>query len=173
MKLSPREQKLAMAVGLTLFLLLNLLIFSAFSRQNLALRAELAQQRLEWSNMQILLGEQSLWADRDAAITAKQPKLTSENAAGVELLDNVKGVAQKHNVSLDNEVLGGVTETQWYRSVPVTLDTHSSWPDLVAFLYALQKPDQFIVCEAANLTQDPGDPTKMIGHFTISRWYAP
>jgi hypothetical protein len=173
MTLSPREKKLSIAVGGTLFVLLNLFIFSAFSRQNLALRSELAQQRLEWSNMQILLGEQGLWADRDAALTARQPKMTSENAAGVELLDAVRGIAKMHSVTTANEVLGGVVDTQWYRSAPVTVDTHSSWPDLVAFLYALQKPDQFIVCEGVNIQQDPGDPTKMIGHFTIARWYAP
>jgi hypothetical protein len=173
MTLSPREKNLAFAVGGTLFVVLNLFLFSAFSAKNQALRAELAQQRLEWSNMEILLGEQGLWADRDAALTAAQPKLTSENAAGVELLDSIRGIAKKHSVTLENEVLGGIVDNQWYRSAPVTLDTHSSWPDLVAFLYALQKPDLFIVCEAANVQQDPGDPTKMIGHFTIARWYAP
>ena len=173
MTLSPREKKLAIGVGGTVFVLLNLFIFSAFSRQDLALRTELAQQRLEWSNMQILLGEQSLWADRDAAITAKQPVMAGENAAGVELLDTIRGIAKMHSVSLEQEVLGGVVDNQWYRSAPVTVDTHSSWPDLVAFLYALQKPDQFIVCESANIQVDPADQTKMLGHLKIARWYAP
>ena len=173
MTLSPREKNLAFAVGGTVFVLLNLFILSAFSQKNLALRTELAQQRLEWSNMQILLSEQGVWADRDAALTQRQPKMTSESAAGVELLDTIRGIAKTHSVSLQNEVLGGVVDNQWYRSAPVTTDTHSSWPDLVAFLYALQKPDQFIVCEAVNIQQDPSDATKMIGHFTIARWYAP
>jgi len=55
----------------------------------------------------------------------------------------------------------------------VMVDTHSSWPDLIGFLYAVQKPDQFIVCESANLQVDPADQTKMLGHFKIARWYAP
>ena len=46
-----------------------------------------------------------------------------------------------------------------------SMDTHSSWPDLIGFLYALQKPDQFIVCEAANIQVDPSDQTKMLGHL--------
>jgi hypothetical protein len=173
MTLSPREKKLAMAVGGTLFVLVNLLIFSEFARQDQSLRQELAQQRLEWSNMQILLDEQSLWADRDAAITAKQPKIASENAAVVELHDTIQQIAKSHSVTLQDDVLADVVNNQWYRSAPVKVVTHSSWPDLVSFLYALQRPDQFVVCEAANIQQDPGDPTKMIGSFTIARWYAP
>jgi hypothetical protein len=123
--------------------------------------------------MQQLLGEEDLWATRDAALTAKQPKLSNENAAGVELLDLIRVLAKKDQVTLENEVFGGVTKSTWYRSVPVTLDTHSSWPDLIRFLYAIQKPDQFIVCEDANIQVDPGDQTKMLGHFIIARWYAP
>ena len=173
MKLAPREKVLAMAVGGMVFVLVNLLILRAFARQSATLRSDLAQQRLEWATMQDVLSDQDLWAARDAALTAKQPRLTNENSAGVELLDMVRELARGHAVTVENEVFGGVVKNQWYRSVPVTLDTHSSWPDLIAFLYALQKPDKFIVCEGANIQVDPGDQTKMIGHFKIARWYAP
>jgi len=147
---------------------------SQFSKQNAALRAQLAGQRLEWSGMQQLLAEQSIWSARDAALTAKQPPLTNENAAGVELYDMIRQLAQKQAVTVLNPVLnGGVEKSKWYRSVPVTIDTSSTWPQLLSFLYALQKPDQFMVCEDANIQVDPTDQTKMVGHFKIARWYAP
>jgi hypothetical protein len=123
--------------------------------------------------MQQLLAEKDLWAARDAALSAKQPSLTNENAAGVELLDAIEGLARGHSVTLDNKVLGEVVKTQWYRSVPVSVDTHSTWPNLIGFLYALQSPDQFTVCEGASIQVDPSDPTKMLGHFKIARWYTP
>jgi hypothetical protein len=174
MKLSPREQKLAAIVGGAGFIFLNLLLLSAFSKQNLALRTQLAEQRLEWSGMQQLLQETSLWTARDNALSAKQPALTNENAAGVELYDSIRELAQKDAVNVLNPILNaGVEKDQWYRSVPVTIDTSSTWPQLLSFLYALQKPDQFIVCENANIQVDPTDQTKMVGHFKIARWYAP
>jgi len=173
MKMSSRERMLSMAMGGIVFVLLNLWLLSTFAQRNLALRAELADRQIQWTAMQELLSEQSLWAGRDAALSARQPKLGNENAAGVELLDLVKGMAAKHNVKWENEVFGGVVKNTSYRSVPVMMDTHSSWPDLIGFLYALQKPDQFIVCESANIQVDPGDPTRMLGHFKIARWYAP
>lgn len=173
MTLTPREKTLALAIGGLVFVLLNLLLFSAFARRNIALRSELSERRVEWSGIQELLGQQSLWEARDAALMAKQPKLTNENAAGPELLDLVRVLAKSHQVSVQNEVIGGVARSQWYRSVPVSLDTHSSWPDLVSFLYALQRPDKFIVCESANIQVDPSDQTKMLAHFKIARWYSP
>jgi hypothetical protein len=173
MKLTARERTLAIATGATVFLLLNLLLLTAFARRNDALKGDLAQQRLEWDGMQELLTEQDFWAARDAAITAKQPGLTDENAAGVDLLNSIRDLAKSHSVSIENATFPGAAKSQWYRSVPVALDTHSSWPDLVGFLYALQKPDQFIVCEGANIQVDPSDQTKMIGHFKIARWYSP
>jgi len=173
MKLSSRERTLALATGGVVFVLLTLLLLSAFARRNAALREQLAQQRLEWATMQELLAEQDLWAARDAALTAKQPSLTNENAAGVELLDTLRGLAKNHSVTLENPVFEGVARNKWYRSVPVSLDTHSSWPDLIGFLYALQKPDRFIVCEGVNIQVDPSDQTKMLGHFKIARWYSP
>ena len=174
MKLSSREKVLAMATGGVVFVLLNLLLLSAFARRNTALRAELAQQRLEWASMQDLLGEQDLWAARDAALTAKQPGLDQRKRRRRRApRHHPRAWPRTHSVTLDNPVFGGVVKTPWYRSVPVSLDTHSSWPDLIGFLYALQKPDQFIVCEGANIQVDPSDQTKMLGHFKIARWYAP
>ena len=173
MKLSPREKVLAMAVGGCVFILLNLWLLSAFSRRNATLRIDLVQRRTELANIQDTLAQRDLFAARDAAITGKQPRLVNDNAAAVELLDSVRDLAKKHNVTTENEVLGVLAKSTWYRSVPITLDTHSSWSDLIAFLYALQKPDQFTVCESANIQLDPSDPAKMSGHFKIGRWYAP
>lgn len=173
MKLSSREKNLALIVGLVLAVLLNLFLVSAFSRRNTALRSELVERKVELSGINALLEVRDQWSAKDAALTARQPKLSNENAAGVELLDLVRLLAKKHSVTLENEVFGGVVASQWSRSVPVTLDTHSSWPDLISFLYSIQKPDQFIVCEAANIQVDPSDQTKMLGHLKIARWYAP
>ena len=173
MTMSSREKMLSLIVGGTVVVLLNLLLVNAFAHRNTALRQELAERKTEWTAMQALLEQEQEWSQKDGALTGKQPKLTNENAAGVELLNVVSGLAKEHGVLIDNQVFGGVAKSAAYKSVPVSLDTHSTWPALIQFLYALQKPDQFIVCEAANIQVDPGDPTKMLGHFKIARWYAP
>ena len=174
MKLSAREKTLATVVGGVVFLLLNLALFSALAKKNDALRMEMEQRRSDWSAMKELMGEEGLWEARDAALTARQPKLENENAAGVELFDSLRQLAKNCGVTPENPVISEeVVNNGFYRSVSVSLDTESSWSNLVAFLYALQKPDQFLVCEAATINVDPADQTKMAGHFKIARWYAP
>ncbi len=173
MTLSPREKYLAMAVGGIVLVVLNIGLLSAFARKNTDLRAELATRKMEWSAMQQLLEDQELWAKRNAAIDAKQPKMGNENAAGVELLDTIRGLAKSANVTLENPSFGAAVKTPWARVIPVTVDTRSTWPDLVTFLRQVQQPDQFIVIESASMQVDPGDATKMRGHFRIARWFAP
>jgi hypothetical protein len=173
MKLSSRERFLGLLVAGSAFVILNLFLLSALGKRNTALRVDLAQRQLELGTIRDTLAQRDQWAAREAAITTKQPRLSNENAAGVELLDVVHDIAKKNQITTENEVLGGGVKNLWYRSVPVSLDVHSSWPGLISFLYALQRPDQFIVCESANIQVDPSDPTKMLAHFKIARWYAP
>jgi hypothetical protein len=173
MTLSSREKTLAIAMGSVVLILVSLLLLRAFARRNIDLRSQLDQERQTWASMQELLSEQGEWTARDAAITAKQPKLEDEQTAEINLENVIKDLAKKHGVTVENEVFRGVADAQWYRSVPMDIDTRSTWPDLIAFLYALQRPDQFIVCEHANIQVDASDPTKMAGQLRIARWYAP
>jgi hypothetical protein len=171
-KLSSRERILSFAVGGMVFVLLNLVLLNAFARKNITLRAELAQGRADEAAMRELLSQQDLWAKRDAWLNARQPRLTNEGAAGVELLDNVSDIAKKADLTVENRAIGVTEKTQWARSVSVTLDSHSTWPNLIKFLQAIQAPDQFIVFENAHIEVDAADPTRMTGHFKIARWYA-
>src|SRR5205823_6349612 len=102
-----------------------------------------------------------------------QPKLVNEGSAGVELLDYVKSVAKKSDVVLENPAIGSPAKAQFYRSVPVNIETKSSWATLIRFLESIQQPEQFIVFETANVAIDPADPAMMRGKFKIARWYAP
>jgi hypothetical protein len=171
-KLNQREKILAAVTGGIVFLLLNLLLVNAFIRKNIVLRADLAQGQSNLAAMKQLLAEQDLWVKRNDWITKKQPKLSNEGAAGVELLDFIRTVGKRTNITIDNPAIGAPAKTQWARSVSVTLDTHSSWADLIQFLQSTQQPDQFIVFEDAHIQIDAGDATKMQGHFKIARWYA-
>jgi len=71
---SSRERILAASVGAVVFVLLNLLLLSAFGRHNAGPSGTIGAQRIEWTAMQELLGEQGLWADRDGALTAQNSR---------------------------------------------------------------------------------------------------
>ena len=173
MTLSARERTLATIVGVVVFLLLNLFVLSAFSRKQALLREQLAARKNEQVSMQQLLAEREQWEQRDAWLSEKQPKLTDENTAGVQLLDQIRDFARPHEVTLENPAISTPARTQWYHSVSVTVETRSSWQGLIQFLQTAQAPGQFVVFESANVQIDANDPSQMRGRFKIARWYAP
>jgi Tfp pilus assembly protein PilO len=170
--MTRREKILAAGVGSVLFILLNLFLLSFFFGKQATLRADLAIKQDSFQTASTLLSERELWTKRDAWLRAKQPKLVDESGAGVELLNEIKDAAKKSDATLENPAIGTTQKTPGYRSVPVNVETKSSWESLIKFLHEVQKPDQFIVLESANIQIDSADQTKMHGHFKIARWYA-
>jgi len=172
-QLSRREKTLAALVGAVVFVLLNLFLVSAFVKKSASLRAEFVLKRNSRDAMQQMLTERPMWEQRDQWLNKTQPKLENESEAGVQLLDQIRDMARQRNVIVENQVIGSPAKTQWYRSVSVTLETRSSWQNLVDFLQNVQRPDQCVVFESANIQIDPNNATQMHGRFKIARWYAP
>jgi type II secretion system (T2SS) protein M len=170
--MSQREKVLAGAVGGVAFVLLNLFLLSYFFRQQARVRADLVTKNADWTIAEVLLSERDLWAKRDAWLHEKQPKLTNESGAGVELLEEIKKAAKAADVQIESPAIGIPQKGPTYRSVPVTLETKSSWKAMIEFLHAIQKPEQFIVFENANIQIDPNDQTQMRGKLKIARWYS-
>lgn len=173
MKLSGREKILAGIVLGAVFLVLNLVIIRALVAKQALLRTELASRGRDLQTMKLLLSERDLWTKRAAWLSARQPPLTNESGAGVQLLEQIRVIAREKLVTLENPAFGTNNKTKWYRSVSVNVETKGSLGALVHFLDALQQPDQFIVLESADFAIDSADKSQMHGTFRIARWYAP
>jgi hypothetical protein len=171
--LSQREKLLAFAVGGIALLFGTAFLFNLFFEERNHLYTQLRSKTLQLRAMRALAAQETLWKKRDAWLLARQPKLTDSDAAGVELLSQVKDAAKKHQVLLDHPAIGLPDQKAGYTSVSLDLETTSSWPAILDLLHDLQKPDQFIAIEGANLKIDDADHTQMRGHFKIARWFAP
>lgn len=171
--LSTREKNLSIFVGTILFFAVTYFVGDYFLQNHTRLRAELAKQKRQLAALQALSGEKALWEQREAWLREKQPKLAADDGAGVKLLDQIKNLARKHVVALENPVIRPPARKPDYTAIGVELETKSSWAALIAFLGEVQAPEQFIVLESANLKIDTADPTQMRGKFKITRWAAP
>ena len=89
------------------------------------------------------------------------------------MLDQVKEVAGKYNILIENPAIGSGETTPNHQTVFASIETKSPWPPLVHFLYDVQQPESFVVFESVSLMIDSGDPTMMRGKFKIARWFAP
>lgn len=172
-KMTPRERTLALLVGGTLFLIFNVIGVSSFIKKHLAVGANLVHKRNQWEAAQQLLLERQTWITRREWLLKAQRPLLTEGSAGVELLDSLKAVCQRHSLTVVSPAIGSVERHPTYASVSVTFETKSPWNSLIGFLHELQSPETFIVLENVDLEVDPADSTRMRGVFRIARWYAP
>jgi hypothetical protein len=171
-RMNRRERLLAGTVVLVVFLLVNLFFWSWLFRAIGDSRLEVAKRKAMHNEQMVLLRESDLWANRDKWLREHQPAFHGASDASA-LLDQLKQVAGKYNVLIENPAIGPSAATGNYQSVSVSIETKSQWPPLVHFLYDVQAPDGFMVFESANVAIDPSDQTQMRGKFKIARWYAP
>ena len=170
--LNPRERRLVVIVGTIVFLLLNWYIwgklFGALDRA----RTDLVARRNTRKVQEVFIRERSLWEKRAQWLKQHQPTLKGPGDAST-LLDQVKQVAGKHNVLIENPAIGTSDATPDHQAVFASFDVKSAWPGLVHFLYDVQQPESFIVFESITLNIDAADPTQMRGKMKIARWFAP
>jgi len=171
-RMNPRERLLAWIVAGAMFVLLNLLIlnwlFGALGRA----RVELAARRAAGAEQALYMKERDLWMKRDQWIQQHQPTLKNPAEASV-LLDDLKQIAGKYNVLIENPAIGSGETTPNHQAVFASIETKSPWPPLIHFLYDVQRPDAFVVFENVNLAIDSSDSTMMRGKFKVARWFAP
>jgi hypothetical protein len=171
-QMNQRERMLALSVAGILFLLINLAIWSALFGMSAGARADYATQRATRTEQKVYLEEEKMWKRRAEWLKKKQPHLTNPAEAST-LLTQVKQIAGKYNLEIDNPQIGAVETTPSHQSVSATFETKSEWGPLVHFLYDAQKPEAFTVFETVNLMVDATDPTVMRGRFKIAKWFAP
>ncbi len=171
-RMNPRERVLAAIVAGTVFLLLNLYIWGKLLGTLDKARADLAARQNTRKVQEVYIRERDLWEKRAQWLKEHQPTLKGPGDAST-LLDQVKQIAGKHNVLIENPAIGTGDATPDRQAVFANVEVKSPWPPLVKFLYELQQPESFIVFESVTLNIDPGDPTQMRGKLKIARWFAP
>ena len=171
-RLNRRERILGAIVAGGVFLLLNLYVWSKLLGSLEQARADLVERQNTRKVQQLYIKERGLWEKRAQWLKERQPVLKGPGEAST-LLDQIKQIAGKHNVLIENPAIGTSDSTPERQSVFASIDVKSPWPPLVRFLYDVQQPESFVVFESVTLQIDPGDPTMMRGKLKIARWFAP
>lgn len=171
-QMNRRERMLAGIVAAAVIVLANLFLWS-WLRDGIREASEQVDKRKEVRKEQMLfLRDGDLWSKRDEWLRKHQPAFKSAADTSV-LFEQIKQVAAKYKVLLENPALGTGDSNAAYQSIFVSVETKSAWDPLVHFLYDMQQPESFVVCENVNLAIDPSDATQMRGKFRIARWCTP
>jgi len=171
-RMNRRERLLATIVAGIVFLLINLYVWGKLFGSLDQARADLEARRNTRKLQEVYIKERGLWEKRAQWLKQHQPVLKGPGEAST-LLDEIKQVAGKHNVLIENPAIGTGDATPDRQSVFASVEVKSPWPPLVRFLYDVQQPESFVVFESVTLNIDPADPTMMRGKLKIARWFAP
>ncbi len=171
-RLSQRERILSAIVAGVIFILLNWFVWSKLLGTLDQARTDLAARRDTRKVQEVFIRERALWETRAKWLTEHQPALKGPGEAST-LLDQIKQVAGKHNVVIENPAIGTSDATPERQAVFASFEVKSPWPPLVKFLYDVQQLESFVVFESITLNIDPADPTAMRGKMKLARWFAP
>ena len=171
-RMNRRERILATIVAGGLFFLINLYVWGKLFSSLDQTRADLVERRNTRKVQDVYIKERALWEKRAQWLKERQPVLKGPGEAST-LLDEIKQIAGKHNVLIENPAIGTGDATPDRQSVFASIDVKSPWPPLVRFFYDVQQPESFVVFESVTLNIDPADPTMMRGKLKIARWFAP
>jgi hypothetical protein len=172
-RMNQRERILSLTIGGVVFALLNLFLWNWLLGAVSSARADLAQRKSMRKEQEIFVRERDLWTEREQWLNQHQPAFNGAGEASTLLEQQLKPVAAKYNILLENPQIGSGETTPSHQTVWASVDTKSDWQSLVHFLYDIQGPEAFVVFENATLAVDNGDQTKMHGKFKIARWFAP
>src|SRR4051812_15946312 len=104
-RMNRRERFFAAIVGGGVFLFLYLYVWGKISGALEAARTELGEQKATRKTQEVYIKERDLWVKRAEWLKAHQPVLKGPGEAST-LLDQIKGVASKHNVLIENPAIG-------------------------------------------------------------------
>jgi len=173
LRMNRRERILSLSIASVVFALINVFLWSSVLGAVGKARTDLAQRKSQRKEQEIFVKERDLWTQRQEWLEQHQPAFNGAGEASTLLEQQLKPVAAKYNVLLENPQIGSGETTPSHQTVWASVETRSDWQSIVHFLYDVQQPEAFIVFENATLAVDSGDPTKMRGKFKIARWFAP
>ena len=172
LRMNRREQIMTLAIAGVLFVLINLFVWRLLLGSIGNSRRQLAARKTTRNEQKVYLRERELWKKRDEWLQETQPAMKGAEEPST-LLDQLKQIAGKYNIPIENPAIGPGETTPTHQAVFASIETSSHWPEMVHFLYDVQHPDAFIVFESVNLAVDGSDPTMMRGKFKIAKWFAP
>jgi hypothetical protein len=172
-RMNRRERILSLAVGGVVFALVNVFIWSWVLGAIGRARADYTQRKSLRKEQEIFIKERDLWTQREQWLEKHQPPFNGQGEASTLLEQQLRPVAAKYNVLLENPQIGSGETTPSHQTVWASVETKSDWPALIHFMYDVQQPEAFIVFESATMSVDSTDATKMKGKFKIARWFAP
>jgi hypothetical protein len=171
-KLTKRERKLAILVGVVVFLVANLIGVTALLRKQEEFQTNLELLRTERSEADSWLAQKETWQKRKEWLDKNQPRLKSEGEANAELLEALTTSAARHSITIvDQGFAEPDSHDTTYQQIAVKLKISGSLESITRWLVETQQPANFQGISSLTMKID-SDPSKITCELTVARYYA-
>lgn len=172
-KLTQRDKIILGAIGAVAAVVATVFLFKFFLTNKADLQKQLGAARAKVEVLRKREADRSLWAQRDAWLTANLPVLGDPDVANKALRESILEIAKQHTVTLDAPAPGIPAPQPSHISIAVRIEAKGTWEGMGNFLFDLQGPDKFVVIESCDLKVNREDKTQLRSALSVARWFAP
>jgi hypothetical protein len=126
--------------------------------------------KADQAEAQVELQESNTWAQRKAWIHDHEPAMNDEGETKAAVLEAVLKGARDNKLEIQEQNLNDVQQGAAGAKVTVTVKVKGAMQDLVKWLTALEKPDQFFAVTTFSLMADQ-DQKSMICTVQFARYF--
>ncbi|MFV1995482.1 MAG: hypothetical protein ACC661_08595, partial [Verrucomicrobiales bacterium] len=113
-QLKKSEKRLLSAFLAVIFIVFNFFLYTMLAKVQQGAEAEVRRLKLQRLEMEDLLVESELWAQRAQWLGSNQPVFTRRDQVDQELLDSIRSAARKYGIDLESEKLPEPKEHPYY-----------------------------------------------------------
>lgn len=166
---NAREKRLALGLGVVIFLMLNLLFLPKLIAGNKARRQKNAELTAQVAAARTWVTRRDYWNERKAWLEKTEPILHAAREDSAAQLESFQKAAREHDVSLSDIQLLQLPAAEFYQPIGARLTVKGSWSGLVAFVSGLQNPELFNVIPRFSVRSDDPPPHVQCD-LEVQRW---
>lgn len=168
--MTARERNLSVIFGMLIFFILNLIFLPKLKQWGSAL--EIEKQKLEGQQLAAdsWLSQADFWETRAQWLKEHQPVFTDQ-VSPATLVEALRTLAEQHRVTIEHQDLTEFPTSGNFSATGVTLRMSGSLESMIRWLYAVQQPEQFIVCSHFRCENVNNSASQMRWTLTLARIY--
>lgn len=168
--LNARERRLAGALAVIGFLLLNLIFLPKLIAFNRAGHQKSAELRAQVAAAEGWIAKRDYWNERKDWLEKAEPPLTAAREDSSAQLELLQTTARGFGLSILDIELLQLPPNAFYHAVGAKLTVKGPWEGLVRFVSGLQEPTLFDVIPHFSVkSADP--PPNVLCELEIQRWF--
>ncbi len=167
--MTARERNLAIAFGLLIFLIFNLIALPKLKQWGERLSSTARELDSETLTSQSWLSQEGFWQARQQWLQEHQP-VFSEEISPATLVDQLRTFSEKHQVTVEQQNLTELA-LDGFHTTAANLRLSGSLANMVRWLYAIQQPENFVLCSQFRCESIDPTTAQMRWSITLAKVY--